>query len=292
MAKATKNKERAERIAGWVTIGLAVIMMLLLVLGMRRCAAEFPFSPPTEKSPTMQTMPSLTRPMPVLMPNPYTARDFAYENGYLTCLTGESLLGVDVSVHQGDIDWKKVADQGIRFAMVRVGARAWGQVGEIFADSRWQENLRGAKENGLLVGVYFFSQAVTEEEAVEEAQFLLAQLDGWELDLPVVFDWEFAPDAAGRTTNMTAKMLNLCAVAFCQEIEKAGYMPMIYFNLDISRRMLDLPLMQSMGYPFWLAHYTDIMTYPYRLQMWQYTDCGVVPGIEGSVDLNLLFLYE
>lgn len=292
MAKTTKNKDQVELIAGWVTIGIAVVMLVLLVLGMRRCATELSFPEPTQPSATVQDLPTQTTPKPVLIPNPYTARDFAYENGYLTCLTGESLLGVDVSVHQGRIDWKKVAEQGIRFAMVRVGARAWGQSGEIFADDYWEENLRGAKENGLMIGVYFFSQAISEEEAVEEARFLLQQLDGRELDLPVVFDWEFAPDAEARTANMTAKMLNLCVVAFCEEIKAAGYTPMVYFNLDISRRMLDLPLLQNNGYPFWLAHYSDVMTYPYRIQMWQYTSTGVVPGIEGSVDLNLLFLYE
>lgn len=292
MAKTTKNRDRVELIAGWITIGVAAVMLVLLVLGMRRCATELSFPEPTQPSATVQGFPSQTAPKPALIPNPYTARDFAYENGYLTCLTGESLLGVDVSVHQGQIDWKKVAEQGVRFAMVRVGARAWGQAGEIFADARWEENLRGAKENGLMTGVYFFSQAISEEEAVEEARFLLQQLDGMELDLPVVFDWEFAPSAEGRTANMTAKMLNLCAVAFCEEIKAAGYTPMVYFNLDLSRRMLDLPLLQNNGYPFWLAHYSDIMTYPYRIQMWQYTSTGVVPGIEGSVDLNLLFLYE
>ena len=110
---------------------------------------------------------------PTVAPNPYGPGDFAYQDGYLTCVSGESLLGVDVSEHQGQIDWQKVAESGVKFAMIRIGYRAWGSQGELHADAYGAENLKGAMEAGLQVGVYFFSQAISVEEAREEAQYVL-----------------------------------------------------------------------------------------------------------------------
>ena len=130
-----------------------------------------------------------------------------------------------------------------------------------------------------------------DEEAREEARFVLSLLNGATLQLPIVFDWEHvsAPDA--RTAAMTARQLNACALAFCQEIEQAGYDAMVYFNQDQARHMYDLLSLQEAGYPFWLAMYSDTMTFAHKLSMWQYTDGGNVPGISTNVDMNLLFVY-
>lgn len=292
MSKAIKSRERIEMIVGFVVIGVSVLLLIgLIILAMGMAdRIEGPSKPPalsqwqgsTASQPAKKT----------LIPNPYNARDFAYDGGYLTCLSGPCELGVDVSEYQGKINWEKVAEQGFTFAIIRVGARAWGQSGQILTDARWQENLAGARQAGLQVGVYFFSQAISVEEAKEEARFVMEQLDGQKLDLPVVFDWEFAPDADARTKDVTPEMLNSCAIAFCEEIRSAGYQPMVYFNQDLAKRMLDLLMMQEMGYPFWLAMYTTQMTYPHRVDMWQYTDEGTVAGINGNVDINLRFVYE
>ncbi len=227
---------------------------------------------------------------PTLISNPYGAGDFAYRDGFLTCLAGESVLGIDVSSHQKTIDWAAVAADGIEFAMVRVGYRGWGN-GEILADALGQTNLQGAAEAGLKTGVYFYSQAISVEEAREEADFVLAQLGGRKLDMPVVFDWEIFSES-GRTANVDSQTLQDCILAFCDKIQAAGYQPMIYFNLDISNRLLDLVDLQQRGYPFWLAMYTDMMTYPHRVDMWQYSESGTVKGIEKLVDLNLYFIYD
>ena len=200
------------------------------------------------------------------------------------------MLGIDVSSHQGAIDWVKVGKTNVEFAMVRMGYRGYGD-GTLCEDIHWQTNLQGAKENGLKVGVYIFSQAITVKEAQEEAKMVLSLLDGMPLDMPVVFDWETVSDSA-RTANMTRELLIECALAFCREIEQAGYQPMVYFNIDLAVRLLDLLPLQQAGYKLWLAVYTDQMTYPHRIDMWQYTDGGRVPGIEGNVDLNLYFTYE
>ena len=124
-----------------------------------------------------------------LRPNPYTPEDFALRGGYMTCLAGESWLGVDVSYHQGKIRWDEVAASGVRFAMLRLGHRAVSD-GAVRQDTQWEANYAGAREAGLQVGVYFYSQAITVEEAREEAAFVLDTLKGRPLNLPVVFDWE------------------------------------------------------------------------------------------------------
>ncbi len=227
---------------------------------------------------------------PTLIANPYHAGDFGYEDGFLTCLSGKSLLGIDVSSHQKVIDWPLVASDGIEFAMVRLGYRGWGN-GEILADELAQTNLQGAAAAGLDVGVYFYSQAISVEEAREEARFVLDALAGRQLQMPVVFDWEIFSQS-GRTAGVDSQTLSDCTLAFCEAIEAAGYQPMIYFNLDISTRLLDLVDLQQRGYPFWLAMYTDSMTYPHRVDMWQYSESGKVKGIEKPVDLNLYFVYE
>lgn len=227
---------------------------------------------------------------PDLQKNPFSAEDFTYKNGYMTCLTAESWLGVDVSHHQGAIRWDEVADAGVRFAMIRLGHRAVSD-GVVRLDQYWEKNIQGAKDAGLLVGVYFYSQAVSVEEAREEAAFVLEHLKGISLDFPVVFDWEVY-SSSGRNAHVDADILNACAIAFCEMIESAGYQPMIYFNLDLANRLWDLERMQQQGYPFWLALYRDKMNWEYRPDIWQYTETGKVAGIDTPVDLNLFFIYE
>ena len=222
-----------------------------------------------------------------LRPNPYAPEDFALRDGYMTCLAGESWLGVDVSYHQGKIRWDEVAGSGVRFAMLRLGHRAVSD-GLIRQDTQWEANYAGARDAGLQVGVYFYSQAITVEEAREEARFVLDTLKGRPLDFPVVFDWEIY-STSGRNANVPAETVNACAIAFCEEIRRAGYEPMIYFNLDLDNRFLDLETMQQQGYDFWLALYRDTLNWPYEAQMWQYTDAGRVDGIDYPVDLNLYF---
>lgn len=285
MAGKRKSGNKTELVAGVIVILVAVLLMLAVAVAMRQCAASVPTLPPAT-TPAATTQP----PEPTLAENPYTPDDFAYDaNGYLTCLAGESWLGIDVSEHQGSIQWEKVASNDVRFAMVRLAYRGWGNEGTIRADANGLENLQGADAAGLQVGVYFFSQAISVEEAVEEAHFLLAMLDGYDLDLPVVFDWETVSSENARTANVDTDTLNACALAFCREIEAAGYEAMIYFNLDMAKRMFDLPTLQAEGFDFWLAMYADTLTYGNRVQMWQYTDSGSVHGIKGKVDLNLYF---
>ncbi len=228
--------------------------------------------------------PTQTEP-PTLPPSPYTADDYRYEGDFLTCTAGETVLGVDVSSHQEEIDWKKVADAGIQFAFVRLGNRGY-KTGNISADSYAIANLQGAAEAGLLVGAYFFSQAVSVTEAKEEAKFALEVLDGFSLDLPLVYDWEYVNETA-RTANVDKRTLTDCTLAFCKAVEKAGYDTMVYFN---SYQATDLLYLNELAqYPWWLAMYDVDAEFPCKADLWQYTSSGKVPGIKGKADVNLMF---
>ncbi len=273
----TKQKSEIDKLK-WIVLAAAVFMLLLVaavvLVEMEVAPAPLPSSPPAVG----------------LQPNPYAPEDFAYQDGYMTCLAGESWLGVDVSHHQGAIRWDEVADAGIRFAMIRLGHRAVSD-GVVRLDTYWEENYSGARAAGLPVGVYFYSQAISVEEAREEAAFVLEVLNGRPLDFPVVFDWEIH-SKSGRNAHVDEKTLSACAITFCQMVADAGYEPMVYFNLDLANRLWDLELMQQQGYSFWLALYRKQLDWPNRTDMWQYTETGSVPGIDTPVDLNLYFVYE
>ena len=124
----------------------------------------------------------------------------------------------------------------------------------------------------------------------EEAEFLLKRIRDYDITLPVVYDWEQVEAEDARTNNMDARTLTDCTLAFCRVIEEAGYDAMIYFNRNQGANLMYLEELTE--YPFWLAAYTDRMPYPYLVEMWQYTDRGRVPGIEGNVDINVMFFYE
>ena len=215
--------------------------------------------------------------------NPYRAEDFVSENGRITCLTGESLQGIDVSYYQGQIDWQQVRESGIEFAFVRIGYRrsSDGTLGE---DELAQQNLRQASEAGIKVGAYFFSQAISPEEAREEAAFALEIIKDFRLDLPVVYDWETV-DGSSRSESMTRQVLGECIAAFCDTVESSGYESMVYFNRELSRTLLDVRILKDRK--VWFAMYDTYPDAPCKPDYWQYTDKGTVPGIKGYVDLNL-----
>ncbi len=287
MTKGGKGNHAIDVVAGIIVVIVALGLLAAVVFVLQQCTAELPV--PTLPPTTTTAAPSLP-PEPTLVPNPFEKQDFVYdENGFLTCLAAESWLGVDVSAHQGSIDWGQVATSPVDFAMVRLGYRGWGTEGILREDSRGLYNLDEAAAAGLKVGVYFFSQAISVEEAVEEARFLLKLLDGRQLDMPIVFDWENVASEEARTNDMTKEAITACALAFCREVEAAGYQPMVYFYLDLARWKLDLLALQETGIGFWLAQYSDTLGYSNRVDMWQYSNAGNVPGISTKVDMNLFF---
>jgi len=196
------------------------------------------------------------------------------------------IKGVDVSAHQEDIDWDKVRASGVEFAMIRIGYRGY-TVGSLNLDKYFEQNIKGAKKAGIKVGVYFFSQAITEEEARNEARFVLINLEGYDLDYPVVFDWESVSSKNARTRDADVETVVSCALAFCDEVESAGYMPMIYFNSYDGLLRYDLGRLSQ--YDFWFAGYTSAPRLYYDFSIWQYTSSGSVDGIEGRADMDIAF---
>lgn len=259
-------------------LGFAAMLTLFVVTLLQpRLAPETPeTSAPTE----VTTLPPPTE-------NVFTPLDFGYEGDYLTCLTAESVLGIDVSNYQGQIDWQQVKNAGVEFVMIRAAFRGYGN-GLLYEDLSAQANYQGAKAAGLKVGAYIFSQAISVEEAREEAQYIMEVTKNWELDMPLVYDWECLADDY-RTVGVDARQLTDYTIAFCDTVQAAGFDPMIYFNPSQSHK--EMYLAELTEYGFWLAMYTDQMDYPYKVDMWQYTNQGSVPGIQGNVDINLYFPY-
>lgn len=221
----------------------------------------------------------------------YAAGDFAVEDGRVVYDSDEyrAITGVDVSWWQQEIDWERVAADGVEFAFIRLGNR-YSTDGRIEIDSYAEANIRGAQAAGLDVGVYFFSQALTEEEACEEAAFVIEALKGYELQLPVVFDWEPLSGETSRTDNMDYSVLDDLAIAFCDAVKAAGYKPMIYFNQYFGYLRYDLSRLTD--YSFWYAGYfsSNRPNFYYNFDVWQYTSSGKVDGISGNADMNLMFL--
>lgn len=203
-----------------------------------------------------------------------------YDDGKFT-----SKKGIDVSVFQGDIDWKKVKKSGVDFAMIRLGFRSSSD-GIIHMDTNFKKNLRGAKAAGIDVGVYFFSQAVNVEEAMEEARYVLKHIRFHGVKYPVAFDME-PVDRDDRIAGLTKSEKTEIADAFCQVIEANWFKPVIYGNPTWLRKSLNLNYLTD--YDLWLAHYTDVTDFSSKFLMWQYTDSGQIDGIDGYVDLNLFF---
>ncbi|MCD8346077.1 MAG: glycoside hydrolase family 25 protein [Oscillospiraceae bacterium] len=214
------------------------------------------------------------------------------ETGYITYDDGEtySIMGIDVSVYQGDIDWDAVKEAGVEFAIIRCGYRGY-VTGTVNEDANFRANIKGATDAGIKVGVYFFSQALTVEEALEEAEFCLDLVDGYELDYPIFFDWEVVIDADGdtaRTAYIDPQQLTDNFLTFAQRVEIDGYTAGIYANKKTAVWKYDLSRVDD--YMMWFAGYSETPTLYYDLQMWQYSSSGTVDGISGSVDLNIAFV--
>jgi len=201
-----------------------------------------------------------------------------------------SFFGVDVSKYSGEIDWKKVRAEGVQFAMIRVGVRGYG-TGQMILDENFVKNIEGAISNDIKVGVYFFSQAISMTEAVEEANFVVAAISKYKITYPVVCDLEEIENDVARTDTLTTTEVTQYAKEFCDTVKAYGYHPMIYAEKDYLIERLDLSKLSS--YDIWLAQESERPNYPYMFTLWQYSKVGVIDGIAGDVDLNLSFVnYE
>lgn len=195
-----------------------------------------------------------------------------------------SKKGIDVSKYQGDIDWKKVKADGVEYAIIRIAYRGYGS-GEIVTDEKAIENIKDATKAGVKVGVYFFSQAINEKEAREEVQYVVDLVKDCKIEYPIVFDMEEISGDTARTDKLTKEEKTDIAIAFCEEVKKEGYTPMIYANIKWFASQYEMERIEK--YDKWFAYYDDNLYFPYKIKMWQYTDSGKVDGIAGNVDLNI-----
>lgn len=226
----------------------------------------------------------------VLDPSPETieldAGLFSSEGGRIY-YDGDVFYGIDVSRFQGEIDWEAVAADGIDFAIIRAGLRGY-ETPNLVEDPMCRDNIAAALAAGLDVGLYFHSQAITADEAVEEAQFLLGIAQDYEITYPLVIDWERQTADTSRTRDIEGGDVTAFCAAFCEEIENSGYTAAFYFNPTDSSSGLDAGALSD--YIFWMAQYdADVPDLSYDLDIWQYSNTGSVSGIEGNVDLNICF---
>ena len=201
---------------------------------------------------------------------------------------GNGVLGIDVSSHNGSVDWIAVKNAGVDYVIIRCGYRGYGS-GVLVEDSKYRTNINGALNAGLKVGVYFFSQAIDEIEAVEEASMVLNLVSGYKITFPIFLDVEYSNTAHnGRADGLDVATRTAVTKAFCQTITNGGYRAGVYANKTWLESYLDMS--QLSGYKVWLAQYAKNPTYSGHYDMWQYSCTGSIPGLKGNVDLNMSYL--
>ena len=208
----------------------------------------------------------------------YFNADGVLENG--------KTFGVDVSKYQKNIDWKQIKKAGVSFVIVRIGYRGYGS-GALVLDPMFEQHFTNARNAGLKVGVYFFSQAVNENEAREEAQGCAYVLNGRKLDYPIYFDTEASGGKNGRADGLGVEDRTKCAIAFCEEVKAQGYQPGVYASTLWFRKRIDLNQLKS--YSIWNAHY-NVAGSPIACDMWQGTCTARIPGYGGQIDVNISYV--
>ena len=222
--------------------------------------------------------------------NDLTEKDFSVSNGKIVYVGDkyDTLRGIDVSEHQKEINWKAVADSGIDYAYIRVGRRGYTE-GGLFDDAYFQRNILEAQAAGLKTGVYIFSQAVTVQEAIEEANYLIKKVEEYNVPMPVAYDWEKISEDGSRTAELSTETRTDCAVAFCETIKNAGYVPCVYINRNMGYYGYDLTRLKD--YQIWFSlPESGFPNFYYHVDMWQYSFTETVPGIGVETDMNLWIL--
>ncbi|MDR0943270.1 MAG: glycoside hydrolase family 25 protein [Ruminococcus sp.] len=232
-------------------------------------------------------------PLPGVAKNSYDYDFLEYENGrfsYAVDGIKTSATGVDVSHYNESIDWTAVKADGVDFAMIRLGYRGYEE-GVIKEDPKALEYIEGATSAGLDVGVYFYTQAINVDEALEEAEWVLDKIKPYELTYPVVLDIEITSAENVRANDISGAMQNDIAEAFCERIKEDGYRPMIYANKRMAYLKLDMSRLSK--YDFWIAEWSDKAPpdFAYDFRIWQYSTEGEVDGISTPVDLNICFYH-
>lgn len=200
-----------------------------------------------------------------------------------------SYVGVDISKQTGDVSFTGLKAAGVDYVMIRLGGRGYS-TGQISLDEKFKENIEGAIAEGLDIGVYFYSQAINQDEAIQEANFVVQNLEPYKghIKYPVAFDMEFVSNDEARIDGLGRDERTNVAVSFLEGVKAAGYIPMVYGDKEWLIKEIDLAKLQN--YDIWLAQEEDIPDYPYQYAMWQYSTKGVLNGIKGNANLNICFI--
>lgn len=257
-----------------VLSGLSAIVLALLTLNLS-IFKTYTY----ESSDPLSTLPSSHLDITKLI---YNDQWISYEDDDYT-----SQIVLDVSEHQGDIDWVTVKESGITNVIIRCGYRGY-ESGNLYEDKTFKTNIDQALDLDFNVGVYFFSQAINTHEAIDEAYFVHDLIKDYQLQLPVVFDYEYIDYATSRVESITNAQITENALAFLSKIEELGHDPMIYGSISWFNDIYDLN--QIMNYPLWIAHYNQYPEFIHEFSIWQYSDNASIKGIDEPVDLNLMLI--
>lgn len=214
------------------------------------------------------------------------ADNFSYDDDGVLVYT-DAYVGIDVSSYQGDIDWEKVAADGIDFAIIRLGYRGATE-GGLYEDKYFEQNIAGAIDAGVKVGVYFYSQAITREEAEEEANFVIERIADYQITYPVCFDWEYTNITDSRVEDMIGEEVSYFATGFLNVISEAGYETAIYMTDASYNNVYDIVMKED--YNIWYSDFEGIADVSYGYKILQHSCTGSVDGIYGNVDLNISFV--
>ncbi len=206
------------------------------------------------------------------------------ENGRKT-----SYVGVDISKHTGKVYFPSIKAAGVDYVMIRLGSRGYS-TGQITLDENFKENIEGAIDAQLDIGIYFYSQAITQDEAIQEANFVMQNLEPYRTHVkyPIAFNMGFVSNDKSRIEGLSREDKTAVTVSFMEAVKAAGYVPMIYGDKEWLIKEVDLTKLQD--YDVWLSQEEEIPDYPYLYSMWQYNTDGVVNGIDGGADLNICFI--
>lgn len=225
-----------------------------------------------------------------ILKNSYIQDNFVIEDGFMAYYNenGEKIshVGIDLSYHNDKVDWDKLEASPVEFVMVRCGYRGYTE-GGLVEDERFREYAQAALDHGFKLGVYFFTQALTEEEAISEAEYVIDLIEDYDISYPVAFDTEKVEYEDARTNQVELsreELSNIC-IAFCERIKEAGYYPMIYASENWIRRQLQASMLTD--YDIWAPQFLEKNDFLYDFTIWQYTEHGNAPGVDGDCDLDI-----
>lgn len=222
--------------------------------------------------------------------NSYNPNNFKIQDGYMAYLDDEgnkiSHIGIDLSYHNAEVDWDELAESGVEFVMLRCGYRGYTE-GGLVTDEKFREYASEANRVGINLGVYFFTQAIDEQEAIDEADYVIDLIRDYDISYPVALDCEYVDDDSARTNvnEISDELRSKMAVLFCERLKEEGYYPMIYASENWIRRYMDVEMLKE--YDLWAPQYTEECDYMYDFTIWQYSERGYVPGVEGQVDMDI-----